>query len=59
MIAKSALYNEKPAWFHARFTVQHGTREWATGDEQTGLRGAFPGPPFACAAEKKAYPKPL
>jgi len=29
MIAKSALYNEKPAPFHSRFTVQHGTREWA------------------------------
>jgi len=30
MIAKSALYNEKWAWFHTRFTVQHGTREWVT-----------------------------
>ena len=27
--------------------------------EQTGLRDAFPGLPLACAAEKKAYPKPL
>ncbi len=33
MIAKSALCNEKPAPFHTRFTVQHGTREWAMGGE--------------------------
>lgn len=59
MIAKSALSNEKPAPFHARFTVQHGTREWAMEGEQTGLRDAFPCPALACAAQKKAYPKPL
>ena len=56
MIAKSALCNEKPAWFHTGFTVQHGTREWAMRGEQTGLRDAFPGLPLACAAEKKGYP---
>ena len=46
MIAKSAIHNEKPAWFKARFTVQHGTREARSGGHQTGLPDAFPAMPL-------------